>query len=35
MTTGYHLLDHRNPNAPDRGDGRSLGWHVKLCTSTS
>jgi hypothetical protein len=26
MTTGYHLIDNPNPNAPERGDGRYWGW---------
>ena len=24
--TGYYLLDHPNPNCPDRGDGRYWGY---------
>lgn len=26
MVTGYYLLDHQNPNCPDRGDGRYWGY---------
>ena len=32
MTTGYYLLDHINPNAADRGDGRYWGYATMLQT---
>lgn len=29
MSTGYYLLDHPNPNAPNRGDGRYWGYRSR------